>query len=484
MIFRFFAKSKINNVMTKIDRSIILTLFVCFTLSQTHAQTGKSDEDALFIKQIFDKSLTEKQAHRFLRSLCFDVGNRLSGSAGAESAVRWGKMTLDTLGLDSVWLQPCMVPHWVRGEKEVVRAIPASGGASKTLNALALGNSVGSGSAGVQGDVVEVRNFEELEKIGAEKVRGKIVFFNRPLDPTQLNTFRAYGGAVDQRVFGASRAAKFGAIGMVVRSMASDLNDWPHTGTLFYDTTISSIKIPAIAISTNDAEWLSKQLKSGKPQQIYLRTTCETLPDAPSFNVIGEIRGLERPNEIFTIGGHLDSWDVGQGANDDGTGCVQSMDVVFLLKKLGYRPRHTIRCVLFMNEENGGRGGEAYAKEAVRKGEKHLAAIESDAGGFRPLGFGFEAEKDVFQGYFDKMKLHEDLFSSYSIQFNKGGGGSDIGPLKAQKTLLIGLQPDSQRYFDVHHTNNDVFENVHPRELAIGSAAMTSLIFLLDKYGL
>jgi carboxypeptidase Q len=470
--------------MIKMFGSSFLTLFVCFTLSQACAQNAKSDDDALFIKQIFDKSLTEKQAHRFLRSLCYDVGNRLSGSAGAKSAVRWGKMTLDTLGLDSVWLQPCMVPHWSRGEKEVVRAIPTGGGASKILNALALGNSLGSGAAGVQGDVVEVQSFEELEKLGEAKIRGKIVFFNRPLDPTPINTFRGYGGAVDQRVFGASWAAKFGAVGMVVRSMASDLDNWPHTGVLFYDTTISQNKIAAVAISTNDAEWLSSQLKTGKPQQIYLRTTCEMLPDAPSFNVIGEIRGLERPNEILTVGGHLDSWDVGQGAHDDGTGCVQSMDVVFLLKKLGYRPRRTIRCVLFMNEENGGRGGEAYAKEAARKSEKHIAAIESDAGGFRPLGFGFEAEKDVFQGYFEKMKLHEDLFSSYSIQFNKGGGGSDIGPLKPQKTLLIGLQPDSQRYFDVHHTNNDVFENVHPRELAIGSAAMTSLIYLLDKYGL
>lgn len=470
--------------MLQTSRAALIALLVLSTLMFSKAQSPKNDEDALFIKQLFDKSLTNKQAHAWLRTLCFDVGHRLSGSAGASSAVIWGKNAMDTLGLDSVWLQPCMVPHWVRGDREIARIAATKTGPAVELNCLALGMSVGTGAAGVQAEVLEVKNLDELDKLGTELVGGKIVFFSRPMDPTQINTFRGYGGAVDQRVFGASRAAKLGAVAVVVRSMASGSDNWPHTGTLFYDTTISKIKIPAIALSTNDADRLSARLKTEKSLQIFLRTTCAQLPDEPSFNVIGEIRGVDRPNEFITVGGHLDSWDVGQGAHDDGTGCVQSMDVLYLFKKTGYRPRRTIRAVLFMNEENGGRGGVAYADEALRKGEKHIAALESDAGGFRPLGFGFEAEKSVFPAYFDKMNVFEDLFSPYSIQFNKGGGGSDIAPLKPQKTLLIGLQPDSQRYFDVHHTNNDVFENVHPRELAIGSAAMAGLVYLLDKYGL
>ncbi len=483
-MFRENLDGKIFNHMSISTRAALAALFVCLTLNTASAQSLKTDEDALFIKQLFDQSLTKKQAHAWLRTLCFDVGNRLSGSPAAAAAVAWGKAAMDTLGLDSVWLQPCMVPHWVRGEKEAARVAATKTRPAMELNCLALGNSVGTGAAGVEGEVVEVKNFDELDKLGEAAVRGKIVFFSRAMDPTQVQTFRAYGGAVDQRVFGASRAAKLGAAAVVVRSMASGSDDWPHTGVLFYDTTISKRKIPAIAVSTNDGDRLSQRLKTEGPLRIFLRTTCEMLPDEPSFNVIGQIRGADRPNEFITVGGHLDSWDVGQGANDDGTGCVQSMDVLYLLKKTGYRPRRTIRAVLFMNEENGGRGGEMYAKEAARKGEKHLAALESDSGGFRPLGFGFEAEKAVFPAYFDKMQVFEDLFSPYSIRFNKGGGGSDIGPLKAQNALLIGLQPDSQRYFDVHHTNNDVFENVHPRELALGSAAMAGLVYLIDKYGL
>ena len=387
MIFRKILNGKIFNQMFNYSRAALTALFVTITLFKISAQSPKNDEDALFIKQFFDKSLTEKQAHAWLRTLCFEVGNRLSGSAGAAAAVTWGKATMDTLGLDSVWLQPCMVPHWVRGEREIARVEAANGQPAMDLNCLALGMSVGTGSAGVQGGILEVKSLDELDKLGEAAVRGKIVFLSRPMDPTQISTFRAYGGAVDQRVFGASRAGKLGAVAVVVRSMASGPDNWPHTGTLFYDTTITKIKIPAIAISTNDADRLSKRLKTENNLQIFLRTNCILLPDAPSFNVIGEIRGAERPNEFITVGGHLDSWDVGQGANDDGTGVTQSMDVLYLLKKTGYRPRRTVRAVLFMNEENGGRGGEAYAKEAARKGEKHLAAIESDAGGFRPLRY-------------------------------------------------------------------------------------------------
>lgn len=470
--------------LTRFRTALVLGVFVFSTLNPTVAQTTASDEDALAIKSIFDAGLADGQCYNWLTSLCTKVGNRLAGSPGAAAAVNWGRAALDTLGLDSVWLQPCMVPHWVRGEKEIVRIAASKNQPSSELNSLALGGSVGTGPGGLQAEIIEVKGLDDLEKLGKEGLRGKIVFFNRPMDPTQFNTFRAYGGAVDQRAHGASRAAKFGAAAVVVRSMASGLNDWPHTGGVLYDTAVSKVKIPAVAISTNDAERLSQLLKTAPKTEIFLQTNCQTLADEPSFNVIGEMRGSVHPEKIITVGGHLDSWDVGQGAHDDGAGCVQSMDVLYLLKKTGWKPRHTIRCVLFMNEENGLRGGTAYADEARRKGEKHLAALESDAGGFSPRGFGFEAEATVFQSFFDKVMRWEDLFDTYGIRFRKGGGGADIGPLKPLKPLLIGLQPDTQRYFDFHHTNNDTIENVHPRELKSGAAAMTALVWLIDKYGL
>lgn len=470
--------------LSAIRRLTVLGLLLFLTLSSGIAQKPSSDEDALQIKSIFDAALTDGQCYNWLTTLCTKVGNRLAGSPGAEAAVTWTRSMLDTIGLDSVWLQPCLVPRWVRGSKEIVRIAADQNRPASELNALALGGSVGTGPGGLQAEIIEVQSLDELEKMGKSALRGKIVFFNRPMDATHFNTFRAYGGAVDQRVHGASRAAKFGAAAVVVRSMASGLNDWPHTGTMIYDTAVSTVKIPAVAISTNDAERLSQLIKTSSHIEIFIKMDCQTLTDVPSFNVIGELRGSVHPEKIITIGGHLDSWDVGQGAHDDGAGCVQSMDVLFLLKKMGLRPRHTIRCVLFMNEENGLRGGTAYADEARRKGEQHLAALESDSGGFSPKGFGFEADATVFQSYFDKIIGWEDLFDNYGIRFRKGGGGADIGPLKPLKPLLIGLQVDTHRYFDFHHTNNDVIENVHPRELKSGAAAMTSLVWLIDKYGL
>jgi hypothetical protein len=263
--------------------------------------------------------------------------------------------------------------------------------------------------------------------------------------------------------------------------MASGLNDAPHTGGLRYREELP--KLPAAAISTNDAELLSRLLTNG-PVSIYMKLNCQQLSDKPSFNVIGEIKGSERPEEIILVGGHLDSWDVGEGAHDDGTGCVQSMDVLRLLQQSGYRPKRTIRCVLFMNEENGLRGGRTYGEEAKRKNEFHLAAIESDRGGFTPRGFTVDGAEDVFSEKFPQLLPFLDVLEPYGLRIKKGGGGADISPLKNQGTLLIGFEPDSQRYFDYHHTAADVFETVNKRELELGAAAMASLVYLLDKYGL
>lgn len=443
------------------------------------SQNKATDEDAFFIRRIHDLALTEGNCYPWLEYLTKQIGGRLSGSPEAAAAVEYTRQMLDTLDLDSVWLQPCMVPHWVRGDKEVVR-IASSAMGSLDLNALALGNSVGTGDAGISAEVVEVMGLEELEKLGTA-IEGKIVFFNRPFDPTKLNTFSAYGGAVDQRANGPSEAARYGAVGVVVRSMASGLNDAPHTGGLAYKEGVA--KIPAVAISTNDAEVLTRALRQGSVS-MYMRTTCKKFPDKLSYNVIGEVRGREFADEILLVGGHLDSWDVGEGAHDDGTGCVQSMEVLRLLKAANYRPKRTIRCVLFMNEENGLMGGRTYGKEAERKGEFHLAALESDRGGFTPRGFTVDGAPDVFSKKFPQLKPWLSLLEPYGLRIKKGGGGADISPLKKQGTLLIGFEPDSQRYFDYHHTEIDVFETVNKRELELGAAAMTSLIYLLDKYGL
>lgn len=460
-------------------KTLCLLIFSGFTLCTALAQT--TDADAFFIRKIYDTALTKGSCYPWLEYLCKRIGGRLSGSPQASAAVEYTRQMLDTMGLDKVWLQPCSVPRWIRGEPEVVRIVNSRKMGSMDLKALALGNSVGTGAGGLTAEVVEVLSLDEVEKLGEAAISGKIVFFNRPLDPTQLNTFAAYGGAVDQRGLGASKAARFGAVGVLVRSMTTALDDVPHTGALRYDD--DAPRIPAIAISTNDAEQLSKLLKE-EPVRVYMRSTCVMLEPVISHNVIGEIIGSEKPDEIILIGGHLDSWDVGEGAHDDGAGCVQAMDVLQMLKRLNYRPKRTIRCVLFMNEENGLVGGATYRAESDKKKEFHLAAIESDRGGFTPRGFTCEGDATVFEKYFKRASQWLPLIEPYGLGLKPGGSGADISGLKAQKGLLFGFEPDSQRYFDFHHAPSDVLEAVNRRELEMGVAGITSLVYLLDKYGL
>lgn len=461
-------------------RIVLLLLLGMFASNLCFSQKT-SDEDAFFIRKIHDTALTEGKGYAWLEFLCTRIGARLSGSPQAAAAVEYTRQMLDTLHLDSVWLQPCMVPHWVRGEKEQVRIVSSRKLGDVDLKALALGNSVGTGKAGITAEVVEVKSLDEVEKLGPAALTGKIVFYNRAFDQTQLSAFAAYGGAVDQRGLGASRASKQGAIGVIVRSMSSRQDDIPHTGSTNYEEGVTPI--PAVAISTNDAEVLSNLLKE-EPVRVYIRTTCERYPNKLSYNVIGEIRGSEKPEEIIVIGGHLDSWDVGQGAHDDGAGCVQSMDVLQTLKRMNYKPKRTIRCVLFMNEENGLAGGRAYAAAALKNKEKHLAALESDSGGFTPRGFRCEGDVSIFEKSFKKVAQWADLIEPYGLNLKTGGSGADIGPLKSQKAMLFGYEPDSQRYFDYHHTAIDTFDAVNKRELNLGTAAMTTLVYLLDKYGL
>lgn len=462
------------------EKSLFVTLLsVILTFSLFAQQDDKSKEDAFFIRKIYDTALTQGKAYSWLEHLTTKIGGRLAGSPQAAASVEYTRQMLDTLGLDKVWLQPCMVPHWVRGDKEVVRIANSVMG-SVDLKALALGNSIGTKPGGINAEVIEVKSLDEVDNLG-ESVKGKIVFYNRPLDPTQIHTFRAYGGAVDQRGSGASRASKYGAVGVLVRSMTTRLDDIPHTGGLRYKENIEPI--PAIAISTNDAELLSGLLKKSAVN-VYMKANCRMLSQKPSFNVIGEIRGSEKPEEIILIGGHLDSWDVGSGAHDDGAGCVHSMDVLQILKRMNYRPKRTIRCVLFMNEENGLAGAREYQRVSNEKGEFHLAAIESDSGGFSPRSFSMDGHEDIFNEKAKLVSAWLPLLEAYGVDFKKGGSGADISGLKSQKGMLFGLRPDSQRYFDYHHTAIDNFDAVNKRELELGAAAMTSLVYLIDKYGL
>ncbi|HIA12334.1 MAG TPA: peptidase M28 family protein [Rhodospirillales bacterium] len=437
------------------------------------------ESDSAVARKIFTEALTKGQSYEMLEYLCTRIGSRLSGSPQAAAAVEWSKQQMEKYGFDKVSLQEVMVPHWVRGASEYAVIVNSKAIGSREVPVLALGGSVATPPGGITANVVEVQNFEELEKLGKKAIQGKIVFYNRPLDPTLINTGSAYGGAVDQRHDGAKFAARYGAVAAIVRSMTTLHDDVPHTGSMGYDSV--GTKIPAAAISTNAADLLSSLLKADSDVQFHLELHCETLPDIKSYNVIGEIKGSEFPDEIVLVGGHLDSWDVGHGAHDDGGGCVQSIEVLRLFKALGIKPKRTLRAVMFMNEENGMNGAKEYAAQAKAKGEKHIVAIESDAGVFTPRGFGIYSEGDGLA----KIQKWRPIFEDYNVyQIEKGWGGADINKLKDQGTVLVGFRPDTQRYFDLHHTNSDTFDKVNKRELELGAATMAVLVYLLSEYGL
>lgn len=441
-----------------------------------------NNTDAFFLKAIHDRALGESQCYEWLRELTSEAGPRLSGSPTAEAAVMLMGRRMREAGFDTVYLQPCVVPRWDRGEPEVVRIINSPLLGTQELAATALGNSIGTGPDGLAAEVIEVFGLDTLEQLGEAALRGKVVFFNRPLDRTQLNTFAAYGGAVDQRALGAARAARYGAVAVLVRSMTTSSDDVPHTGNMSYEP--DGVRIPALAISTQAADLLSRAVAYG-PTRVYLRSTSRILTPVPSYNVIGEVRGTTYPEEIILTGGHLDAWDLGQGAHDDGSGCVQAMQVWPLLRDLGYRPQRTLRCVLFMNEENGLAGGRAYWAASDAAEEFHLLAIESDRGGFAPRGFSSEALPAVYPDYLRKLDTWLPLLEPYGLSIRSGGGsGADISGLRGQGGLLLGLMPDTNRYFDYHHTATDTFDKVNKRELELGAAAMAAVVYLVDKYGL
>ena len=459
----------------------LFPIFPCFS----------QDSDSIILRKIFNEALSDTTSYNQLRYLCTKIGGRICGSPQAEEAVQWAKRTLDSMNLDTVFLQETKVRHWVRGVEEVV-VKPKQSNAYR-LHACAIGGSVGTGEIGIKANVVEVFDFDDLKKLGREKIEGKIIFFNHPADPAFYYTFNAYGGVAKYRVFGATEAAKYGAIGVIVRSATLAHDDYPHTGVMHYADTV--IKIPAMAISTNDADKLSKVVKDDPSLNIFLRVTSKEQPETVSYNVIGEIRGSEHPEEVIVSGGHIDAWDNGQGAHDDGAGVVQTMEVLRLFKTLGIKPKRTIRVIVFMDEEMDQRGAKTYAEYAIGKSksplphsgfripktENHIAAIEADRGGTTPFGYSIDGTDEQLQ----KIKSWKDLLYPYGIySLEKGGSGVDVGKLKPLGTALIALVTDSQRYFDYHHSPNDTFDKINQRELQLGSFSIAALVYLIDAYGL
>jgi hypothetical protein len=447
----------------------ILPILFFFTI------LSAQENDSIFIRKLFNEALSRGHAYENLRSLCKDIGARLSGSAEAEMAVYWGEQKLKSYGFDKVYLQPIEVPFWERGTKESAWIKHMDGSLMK-VSITALGGSIGTNGR-MEGELVYFGTLNDLKNAPKESLKGKIAFVNQPMDEKQIVTFNAYGGCYAMRNEGAVQAAKLGAKGVIIRSIGSSIDHHPHTGGMTYDEDVT--KIPAAALSTAEAEYIKDRITREKLHFIF-EMNCISHPPKPSHNVIGEIVGSEFPNKIITVGGHLDSWDLGEGAHDDGAGIVHSIEALRILKELGYKPRHTLRVVLFMNEENGNMGGKTYASWVKEKGEEHVLAIESDRGGFTPRGFSLDGPAH----YLKILQSFTTIFRPYELhKFEKGYGGVDISPLKDYypEIPLIGFVPDSQRYFDYHHAETDVFEAVNKRELELGCASIASLLYLMDK---
>ncbi|MFP7654451.1 M20/M25/M40 family metallo-hydrolase [Chryseobacterium proteolyticum] len=436
------------------------------------ATYGQAKEDSIQFRTISTEILNNGKGYEELRDLTQNIGKRLSGSEAYEKAVQWAAKELRNAGADKVWLQEVMIPVWKRGKESLY--IKAGSGKPQSLKMLSLGNSEGTGGKDVSGEIIMVKSLEEYDRLPAEKVKGKIVFFNHPFDQNYVQTFIAYREAGAYRRSAATLTAKKGGKFAIVRSLSSALDDVPHTGGMKYEDNME--KIPAVCIGNTTADQLEELLKNQKVIAT-LNSNCGMKGEKLSHSVIGEITG-KKDQSVIVVGGHLDSWDVGEGAHDDGAGIVQSIEVLRTFKKLGIQNNHTIRAVCFANEENGTKGGKQYGKTAKDTNEKHLFAIESDAGGFSPRGISLEMDdtkRKQIQGW-------GNLFLPYGVyNFEGKYSGSDIAPLHDMGVPAAELVPDPQRYFDIHHTEEDTFEKVNRRELLLGSVVMTQLIYMIDK---
>lgn len=447
---------------------------IAATLASTLTVVGQelpSDANKV-IKSLYTEALGEQQGYQWLKYMCEEIGPRPSGSEAANEAARWTMQQMLDAGADTAWLQEVEVPKWYRG-KEWSKA--NAGGEWVDLPTTALGGSVATPKEGITAEVIEVGSFEELEALGKEKIHGKIVFYNTYMDHSLISTFNAYGGAVKYRWAGAMEAVKYGAVATVMRSVTLLRDDLPHTGAMSYGD--SEEKIPSAAISWQAADELAEMLKAGTPVQLELFLDCGVQGTAINYNMIADFKGSEKPEEIMLVGGHIDSWDLGQGAQDDGAGCAHAMQVPSLMKSVGYLNKRTIRVVLWANEEFGLDGAKEYARWAREQGVHHWVAMESDGGGDVPRGFGIGAD----DARIEQLRAYKSLLVPYGLHvMAKGGGGADLSPLRGHDDFFIGYRPESQRYFDFHHSARDRIDAIHPRSLEMGSASMSALFYILD----
>lgn len=423
--------------------------------------TVRIDDYRAAAGRIIGAALTSEKAYTRLAHLTDHIGNRISGSQNLERAIEWAIAEMKADKLDNVRGEKVMVPHWVRGEESLELTSPVQ----RKLSMLGLGNSVSTPPEGITAEAVVVRNFDELEALG-ELVRGKIVVYNAP--------FTSYGETVRYRGSGASRAARYGAVAAIVRSVTPASLQTPHTGAMNYDE--KQPRIPTAAITIEGAELLQRMHDRGDHPTLRLKMEAKFLPDAESANVVAEIKGKDKPDEVVLIGGHYDSWDVGQGAHDDGGSCIVVWEAVRLLKELGLRPRRTIRAVLYTNEENGGRGGNAYRDAHRAELSKHILAIESDSGIYRPEGFGLSATAPP-QARANLLEIVKLLSGIRANRIAANGGGADIGPLMREGVVGGSLDVEGTHYFDIHHTQADTLDKIDPQDLALCVAVMAVLAY-------
>jgi hypothetical protein len=414
--------------------------------------------------RLIDAALADHGGMDKLAYLCDRIGNRLSGSPALEKAITWAAAQMRQDGLVNVVTPPVKVPHWVRGNESAAIVEPVT----RPLSMLGLGGSVATPKKGITAEVVPISSFEELDKKG-KAVEGKIVLLNVP--------YEGYGRTVTYRTTGASRAARLGAVAMLVRSIAPQSLQSPHTGALEY--TVGTPKIPAAAVTIEDATLIQRLADAGNTVVVHLEMDARTLPDADSANVIGEIPGREKPEEVVVMGGHIDSWDVGSGAQDDGSGCITALQAAALIRKLGLQPRRTLRVVFWTNEENGGAGGEAYRDWVGDQVKNHIAAIEMDGGAEKPVGFGVSGRNDT-QGMLNRMREIGRLLERIDAgSIQPGGGGADIAPLMRDGVPGLAMRTSGAHYFEWHHTRADTTDKVKLEDLRANIAAMAVMAYIL-----
>jgi len=463
-------------------RPLLFAIVFAFTIVVASGQTA-SPTPRLYSQVTMDDlarlqrtAVESDYAYRHVGYLANNIGPRLSGSAQAARAVEYVAREMRLMGLD-VRLQKCLVPHWVRGEErgELIEWTGMASGTTQKVVLTALGGSIGTATEGMTGEIVVVKDFDELARLGKDKIAGKIVLFNNKFDREMQNSgfgLAAYGQAVAYRFGGAMAAARLGAIAVLVRSAGGSQNRLAHTGAMGYDPAVK--KIPGAAVSYEDAETIAYLARMGKVR-IKLTLTPQTLPDVESYNVIADLEGSEKPNEIVIVSGHLDSWDLGQGAIDDGAGVAAAMAVPQIIKQMDLHPKRTIRFIAWMNEENGGRGSAAYAKDEENNIANHFAAIEADLGASHPVGFLFAGKQEAMAFFAPISNVLREQ-GAFQTQL-QAGVGSDVGPLTQKGVPSFAPWFDQRTYFDYHHTAADTFDKVDPRQIAQNASVMAVLAY-------